>query len=40
MLAAATAALLQRSLDWSDRELREQIERFDADPRFAGNVPA
>ena len=39
-VVAATAALLQRALDWSDREIREQLESFDADPRFAGNVPA
>jgi glycerol-3-phosphate dehydrogenase len=36
----ACAALLQRAQGWSEAETREQIERFDADPRFAGNVPA
>jgi glycerol-3-phosphate dehydrogenase len=36
----ACAALLQRAQGWSDAETREQIERFDADPRFCGNVPA
>lgn len=37
--AEAAAAVLQRHLDWSDRERKEQLESFNEDLRFAQNVP-
>jgi glycerol-3-phosphate dehydrogenase len=38
-LVKSAADVLQPALGWSDAEKRAQIERFDAHPRFAGNLP-
>ena len=38
-LVEAVAALLQQTLDWSDAERQREVDAFNEDFHFAGNVP-